>query len=117
MPLQTKVPLCTVLDLVYRFGEGHIGLACLGEKLEELGRAQGPKGPTVRVRIAVGVTAGGEWAADGAYVHPQCSSRDSEEAVATELDGDPHRLTWVEADVPLPTVDPVVTVEGEAADE
>lgn len=66
---------------------------------------------TIRVRIAVAVSATGRWGADGSN-----SDKDGQsEATALELIDfeHPNRVTFVEADVPLP--EEQATVEGEVA--
>lgn len=63
---------------------------------------------TMRVRIAVAVHDKDLWSAAGG------SGIDSV-AIALEDVGDDARLTWVEADVPLPVRSPVGTVEGRVA--
>jgi hypothetical protein len=67
---------------------------------------------TRRVRIAVAMRADGVWSAFG---HSTCSERDvignAEEGVWADGETEQsHRLTWVEASVPLP--EPPATVEG-----
>lgn len=69
---------------------------------------------TVRVRIAVVVDDRGEWGASG-----QSGCDDDWHASEAEawLSGGysatrATRVTWVVAEVPMPTVDEVVTVEG-----
>ena len=65
-----------------------------------------PNAPTVRVRIAVSVSPGGDWAAAGGVLH---SELDCMEATGHH-EGD--RLSWVTADVPVPVSEPVGTVTG-----
>ncbi len=67
-----------------------------------LARFPKPSGPTVRVRIAVGVRPGGEWAALGG------SMWSNAEDAAYELE-DYSQYRFVEADVPLPVAE---TIEG-----
>lgn len=83
---------------------------------------------TIRVRIAVLVDERGDWGATGASRNvgrvrlPVVTDADAEkwarELLPERWGDDPDatvRLTWVEADVPRPTVDPVETIEGEVA--
>jgi hypothetical protein len=74
---------------------------------------------TVRVRIAVAVTPEGGWASFGTSTH---TNGVRAAAFSRRLAGDyshmrghPQRITWVEADVPLPL--PESTVEGAPCDE
>lgn len=63
---------------------------------------------TVRVRIAVATWSDGEWTSARAY------AGGSDEAALKRLyAGEGHRVSWVEADVPLP--EPPAVVEGEVS--
>jgi hypothetical protein len=75
---------------------------------------------TVRVRIAVITTSDRKWSASGGG---GCSDDLAEEVTRNDLyesecvaPGAAERLTWVEADVPLPERPEAVTVEGEVSD-
>lgn len=63
---------------------------------------------TVRVRIAVAVDAEGKWAASGW----KDGGDKCKDFIADDL-GDPYRIVWVEADVPLPAE---TTVKGEVVE-
>lgn len=74
---------------------------------------------TVRVRIAVAVTPEGGWASFGISTHTDGARA---AAYSRRRAGDflhmrwhPQRITWVEADVPLPW--PEDTIEGRAVAE
>ena len=72
---------------------------------------------TVRVRIAVAVGPNGHWGASGWCVGGGCADADDVAFEVAELDYEAARLSYVEADVPLPTPDRVLTVEGKVARE
>lgn len=80
---------------------------------------------TIRVRIPVLVDERGDWAAVGASsdvsdypikpLSDERAIRCSREMLPERWDDEPDaqlRLTWIVADVPVPTVDDEMTVEG-----
>ena len=69
-------------------------------------RATAPTSNTVRVRVAVSVSAGGSWAACGG------SGRDDREVLDVIChDAYFDRLTWITADAPLP--EPAAEIEAD----
>ena len=72
---------------------------------------------TVRVRIAVAVGPNGHWGASGWCVGGGCADADDVAFEVAELDYEAARLSYVEADVPLPAPDRVLTIDGKVARE
>jgi hypothetical protein len=78
---------------------------CAGEFAESLARKEIPQTPvtprTVRVRIAVAVERGGQWFTHGSSQYGDHEAEDMADAAADCTDS-PTRVSFVEADVPLP---------------
>lgn len=69
-----------------------------------------PAGKTVRVRVAVAMTADGQWSAIGYRDDPGGSMSDALDVV----DGDGRPAAWITADIPLPEV-PEIAASVEVA--
>jgi len=70
---------------------------------------------TVRVRIAVAVTASGNWVADG-WTDPiggEATLRDAAFKYLERKDDEAFHVVWIEATVPIPTE---ATIEGSVTD-
>ena len=105
---------CALYDTCPEFTRG----TCL-PMVRLMARPDEPKAPdapdTVRVRVAVCVMNDGGWAARGdSDTSDESAQWQAEEAVQWEpLDGVPHTITYIEADIPLPKP---ATVAGEVVD-
>lgn len=70
---------------------------------------------TKRVRIAVAMATNGEWASDGTSNRMEKRAVELVSNHISYLTEEPHKVYWVEAEVPVPEVPDEVAIEGEVA--